>query len=340
MRIGIMGAGSLGTIMGALLSKGGCAVELIDVNREHVKALNEKGARITGKMELTVPVKALLAEEMAGEYDCIFYLVKATHDGEALPLVQRHLKTDGVVVTMLNGIPEEKVAQVMGRERTLGCAIGWGATWVEPGVSMLTSDPEKMTYDIGELDGQDTERLTTLLDILKLAGMPDKTNNLIGLRWTKLTANATFSGMSTVIGGTYGEVLDHPQALFCAACIAREALAVVRAAGIRLQPIQGFDLGYLDFHTLKEYNNLVPVYGLIFGPHRALKASMLQDLEKGLACEINAINGAISQWAVKYGVSTPVNNKVVAIIQAIEEGTMQPGLDNVHLIDMPELPAE
>lgn len=78
----------------------------------------------------------------------------------------------------------------------------------------------------------------------------------------------------------------------------------------------------------------------MFDPHRALKASMLQDLEKGLACEINAINGAISEWADKYGVSTPVNDKVVAIIKAIEEEAIKPGLDNLLLIDIPELPVE
>ncbi len=340
MRIGIMGAGSLGTIMGALLSKGGCDVDLIDVNAEHVQALNAKGARITGKMEMTVPVKALLATQMEGEYDLIFYLVKATHDEEALPQVRKHLTPAGMVVTMQNGIPEEKVARVIGRDRTLGCAIGWGATWVEPGVSMLTSELEKMTYDIGELDGQDGERLDKLVEILQLAGIPEKTTNLIGLRWTKLVANATFSGMSTVIGGTYGDVLDHPQALACAANIGKEALGILPAADIIPQPIQGFDIRYLDFHTQKEYNNIMPIYGLIFGPHRALKASMLQDLEKGLACEINAINGAISEWAAKYGVSTPVNDKVVAIIQAIEEGAIKPGLDNLNLIDIPELPVE
>ncbi len=82
------------------------------------------------------------------------------------------------------------------------------------------------------------------------------------------------------------------------------------------------------------------IYELIFGPHRALKASMLQDLEKGLSCKISAINGTISAWASQYGVNTPVNDKVVSNIQAIEEGAMNPGMDNLHLIDIPELPAE
>ena len=163
MRMAVMGAGSLGTIIGALITKGGLEIDLIDVNTAHVNALKERGAKITGKMELEVPVKALTPDEMAGEYDLFFYLVKATHNEEALPKVAQHLKSDGVVVTMQNGIPEESVAAVVGRERTLGCAVGWGAALVAPGVSMLASDLERMTYDIGELDGQITDRLKKII---------------------------------------------------------------------------------------------------------------------------------------------------------------------------------
>jgi len=340
MRMAIMGAGSLGTIIGALLCKAGQEVDLIDSNHEHVQVLNEKGATVVGKMECCVPVKALKPEMMTGEYDIVLYLVKATHDEEALPQVKQHLKSNGFVVTMQNGIPEERVAAVIGRDRTLGCAIGWGATWVEPGVSMLTSEVEKMTYDIGELDGSDSERLSLLADILKAAGTPEKTSNLLGIRWTKLTANATFSGMSTVLGGTYGDVLDNPKAKMCAGYIAREALAVTRAAGVTPELIQGFDIRYLDFHNQKELNNVMPIYDIIFGPHRALKASMLQDLEKGYQCEIDAINGVISEWSAKYVVPTPVNDKVVEIIKAMQAGQMKGSVANLDLIELPELPAE
>ena len=58
MRIALVGAGAMGTIMGALITKGGEDIVLVDVNEPHVKALNEKGAKITGHMDMTVPVKA------------------------------------------------------------------------------------------------------------------------------------------------------------------------------------------------------------------------------------------------------------------------------------------
>jgi 2-dehydropantoate 2-reductase len=167
MRMAVMGAGSLGTIVGALVTKGGYDIDLIDVNVDHVKALNAKGAKITGLMEeLVRPVKAITPDEMTGEYDLIFYLTKTTQNESALKYVIRHLKRDGVVVCMQNGIPEDAVADAVGKDRTVGCIVGWGATWVEPGVSKLTSKTNNMHYVMGELDGKDTGRLHEIAKVL------------------------------------------------------------------------------------------------------------------------------------------------------------------------------
>src|SRR3954465_14090333 len=84
MRIAIMGAGSLGTIIGALITAGGQEIDLIDVNKEHVEALNHSGAKITGFMDLRVPVKALLPNEMTGKYDLVFLLTKQVYNQTCL----------------------------------------------------------------------------------------------------------------------------------------------------------------------------------------------------------------------------------------------------------------
>lgn len=332
MRQAIMGAGSLGTIVGALLSRQGYEIDLIDSWEEHVKVMNAAGATVRGKMELNVPVKAITPDQIQGEYDIIYYLVKSTADDVALPIVKQHLKPDGTVVVMQNGLPEEKVAAFIGRERVLGCPIGWGATLLGPGISELTSDPEKMTYDLGELDGSDSVRLNRLAEILGKAGVAHKSDNVVGLRWTKLISNASFSGMSTVIGATFGDVLDHPKALYCAGLITKEAIDIMEAASVTPAVIQGADIRFLNFTSQEEYENLVPVYKAIFEPHRALRASMLQDLEKGKACEIDSINGALVEWGSCYGVPVPVNSQVVQIIKDIEKGARQPGWSNLDLI--------
>ena len=76
MRYAIYGAGSLGTILGAYVTKNGGEIELVNRNKAHVNALNTNGAKIIGKVEMTVPVKAVLPDEMSGKYDVIFLMTK------------------------------------------------------------------------------------------------------------------------------------------------------------------------------------------------------------------------------------------------------------------------
>ncbi len=178
MKVAILGAGSLGTISGALITKNGGDVVLIDANREHVEALNKNGATITGKMDITVPVKAITPDAMSGEYDLILYLVKQTYNESALKALVPHLHKDSIVCTLQNGVPEDAVAAHVGREKVMGCAVGWGATWLRPGVSELTSESDKMTLDVGELDGTIRDRTKAVAAILEKICPTEITTNL------------------------------------------------------------------------------------------------------------------------------------------------------------------
>jgi len=337
MKMAVMGAGSLGTIVGALLNKGGYDVDLIDINRDHVKALNIHGARIKGLMELVQPVRALTPDEMTEDYDIIFYLTKTTQNKSALKSVQGNLKSDGVLVCMQNGIPEDAAAQAIGKKRVMGCTVGWGATWVEPGVSKLTSEKENMTFDVGELDGQQTKRLDKIVEILKAAGFPEKTTNLMGIRWTKLTINAAFSTMSAIVAGTYGDVLDNSEALCCSAHIWRESLAVARAAGITPEPFQGFDIRSLDFGTPEELEKKLPAFAKLITPHRNIRTGMLYDIEAGREPEIEAFNGIICKRGKVMGVPTLVNDQAVDIVRGMWEKRYEFSPHNVERIEIPIL---
>ena len=67
--------------------------------------------------------------------------------------------------------------------------------------------------------------------------------------------------------------------------------------------------------------------------HRAIEPSMLQDLKKGKACEIDAINGVVCQQGRKYGVATPINDRIVAVVKKIEAGQLKAGPQNLRLFD-------
>ncbi len=334
MRIALVGAGSMGTVLGALVSRGGEDIVMVDVNETQVKALNEKGARIVGHMDLTVPVKAITPGEMEGIYDLVIYLVKTVYDDQALPEILPFIGEQSAVITLQNGVPEEKVASVVGRERTLGGAIGWGATLLEPGVSELTSEVEAMTYDIGELDGSISPRIEAVKAVLDKAGKAEISTNLAGVRWTKLLANVSLSGLGAALNCTYGEILDNDKAIRAAASIIVETIKTARALGITMEPMQGVNPEVLIDIIRENEENALNVIRMVWGRHRDLVASMLQDLRKGVPCEVETLNGYLSAKSAEVGVPTPVNDKVTEIIRGIEAGKYPLSFDNLEMIEV------
>lgn len=133
MKACIYGAGSLGTILGAYITKNGGEIDLINRNKAHVEALKKNGAKITGTVQMTVPVKAMTPDEMSEKYDLIILLTKQLFNKEVLQGLLPFMNDDCLVCTMQNGIPELSVAEVVGEERTLGCTVSWGATLLGPG---------------------------------------------------------------------------------------------------------------------------------------------------------------------------------------------------------------
>lgn len=317
MRAAIIGAGSLGIIIGALMNHKGKSVDLIDVSEENVAALNAEGATITGFIELNVPVKAYTPEQMTEKYDLVFLLNKQTTNPVVLRNLLPFLHEESIVCTLQNGIPEDSLAEIVGRKRTIGGAVGFGATWLKPGVSMLTTTQEavrKFAFEIGELDGVLHPRLTVVQDYLQCVGNTEILTNLMSIRWAKVLMNSTFSGMSAALGCTFGDVLADPKAMTCLAFIADECIKVSRAQGTRMAIMQGEDMESFEFQDTNEIPAKMTLYKKIWGQHVKLKASMLQDLEKGRDCEIDYINGIVCRKGRESGVPTPFNEKVVELV--------------------------
>ncbi len=88
MRITIYGAGAMGTVLGALLTKGGCRdVELITRNKNHALGMREQGAQIVCVAEnitWNIPVNAVTPEQMHGKYDVVFLMTKQRENAKIL----------------------------------------------------------------------------------------------------------------------------------------------------------------------------------------------------------------------------------------------------------------
>lgn len=319
MRIAVLGAGSLGTIVGAQITKNGGDVTLIDEYDEHVRVLNLKGATVVGKMEMNIPVKACTLEQISGKFDIVLYLAKGPNNFKYLSAILPHLHENSLVCTLQNGVPEEAVAQYIGKERVIGGTVGWGASLKEPGVSEMTSDQAKQTYEIGEIDGSITPRVETVKKILDMAGSCDISDNLMAIRWTKLAVNASFSGMSAALGCTYGDVLDNEKTLLCAAFVKDELIKVAHAQGIKLVCLQGQEFeDYKLINGIDSFENVKPFYHKWYTPHRKVIASMLFDLKLGRKTEIEDINGVVTYKGDQLGIDTPFNDKVVEVVKEAE----------------------
>jgi 2-dehydropantoate 2-reductase len=327
MRIAILGAGSLGTIAGAYIAAGGQDVELIDVYQAHVDALNQTGAQITGTTDFQAKVKAITPDDMSGTYDLVLLLTKQLYNESVLKDLLPYLDDQSVVLSLQNGIPEEKVASIVGRERVIAGSVEFGATFIEPGVSKLTTEFNRFkqyAFQIGELNGETTERIQQIKSILDLVGGTHISDNLVGTKWSKLLINNAFSGLSAALNVEYGVVLDHDISIVSAVHIADETIKVGHANGVKFATMGGFDIESLEVQSDKDLPERIKTLRVLMESSRLLKASMLQDLEKQRKTEIDYINGVVPRSASGKQISTPYNDMVVRLVKQAEESQTVP----------------
>ncbi|ADP33181.1 ketopantoate reductase family protein [Bacillus atrophaeus] len=330
MRIAVLGAGSLGTIVGAYLAAGGMDVELIDTYQAHVDALNHKGAKVIGTTDFQAKVKAITPENKSGKYDLVLLLTKQLYNDSVLQELLPFLGADSIVCSLQNGIPEEKVASIVGRERTIAGSVEFGATFIEPGVSRLTTEYthfKKYAFQIGELNGEITERIQRIKSILDLVGGTHISDNLVGTKWSKLLINNAFSGLSAALNGKYGDILDNEIGIVSAVYIADETIKVGHANGVTFAKMGGLDIESLELTSENDLPDRIQTFRAAMESSRLLKASMLQDIEKKRKTEIDYINGVVPRLAEGTGISTPYNDMVVQLVKTAEQYQTVPNFD-------------
>jgi 2-dehydropantoate 2-reductase len=224
MEITIVGAGAIGGTMGAYLARAGHAVTFVDAVPEHVAAINSAGLTIEGHAEtFTVRAPALRPDDVRGPLSLVFLAVKTMHTDNAARAIAPHVSPDGAVVSMQNGFNEERIAAVLGRGRTIGAFVNFGADYLEPGRIMFGGGG---ALYIGELDGSVTPRVTGLVDALRSAFLPQTqaTGNIWGYLWGKHAYGAMLK-TTALTDESIADVLAHPEARPVLANVAAEVLA-------------------------------------------------------------------------------------------------------------------
>lgn len=332
MKIAVLGAGSLGILEGALITRGGYDCTLIATNHHKIAALNKYGARITGLYQATIPVKAVSPQKAQGPFDYILHLTKQTSMVAALEGIAHCIDKNTVVVSLQNGIPEDKIAAVVGQQRLIAGSVFHGAAYRGEGIVELTTEFDSLHIYIGELDGKITSRISKLEQILATAGGVTVSRDIMAEKYSKLVMNCAISGVSASLGCTFGRAGEDARACRLMTLLSCEGAAVLAAKGIKPVSMAGYCPSVDNFNAADEAalrKGDEQMRALVAISYNEV-ASMLQDIRAGLPeCEIDYINGKLADEGKALGIATPINDKVVRVVTAIQNNELKPVWDNL-----------
>lgn len=349
-RIAVLGIGAVGGTIAASLTKGGYDVTLIDQWASHVEKMRSDGLKLSdANGEFTVPVKAFHLNEVSNfreQFDVVFLSVKSFDTEWSAYLIKPFLKPTGFIVSAQNALNDEVVASVVGFNRTVGCVVYIAAGMYEPGHVTRTDPLTGISFAVGELSGLVTNRVKQVVEALQLVGGSETTTNIWGARWSKLVLNCMTNSLAGIIGPEISSLNeDLKDAAHSIRVVAgSEGVRVANALGVEVEPISGIpaeDFGKAvspaDFLALK--NNWAEAMNRRSLAIQSMKKistpdrpSLLQDLMKRRRTEIDFLNGHVVRKGTEVGVPTPMNQAIVDIIKAIEEGKRDYNPTNLDLL--------
>lgn len=333
--ITVIGAGAIGGTVGAFLHDAGYTVTLVDLDRDHVAAINERGLRITGlRGDRLFRVPAVVPADVPGPLGATFLCVKGHFTDSAMRHYAGLLAPDGYVLSLQNGLNEAVIASYVGPERTVGAFVHFGADYIEPGVIRLGTE---QTIFVGELDGRITPRAEALRATLEHVMPARTTTNIWGYLWGKLVYGAMAFAVSTV-DAPVPDVLANGLGLRLARVAAEEAFAVASKGAERLEQIGDFDPNQFAPGPDREERGNAALRLLAAGMGASVKQHMgiWRDLAvKKRRTEVDMQSAVIVAKGRELGLPTPVNSAVVQVTHEIEAG--QRGMQWTNLTDIAAL---
>ena len=304
MKIAIIGTGAMGSVYAALLASGGHEVWAIDTWPEHVAAMNDKGLRVEGASgDRTVRLNATVNARDVKDADLVIIATKDDGVEAAARDALVIAKAEAPILTIQNGLGSaERVGAIVGAKRTMiGVVGGFGASMKGPGHAHHNG----MEFlRLGEMVGGLGPRVEAVKKAWEQGGFKvlafDDIHKMV---WEKLICNCAFSGPCALTGLRVAELLASASGWSISAACASEAYHVARARGI--------ELDFTDpLRYVWDFGQKIP----------GARPSMLLDHLAGKHAEIDNINGAIPREGAKFGIATPINSVVVALLKAKESG--------------------
>jgi len=304
MKIAVIGAGAMGSTLGALLAKSGNDVTLIEVWQEAIDGINTRGLQIehkSGNTE-TVRIRATNDPASVGAVDLVLVFVKCYQTEAAVKAALPIINAGTVVLSLQNGWGNgPRVASIVGEEKVLLGVCYHSATVLGPG--HVLHGGQGMTF-IGEPVGGLSERVEQIARVFNQAGIEvTATTEVIKEIWSKLALNVCTLPTSALLRFTGLQLIQHNGVANLMQALLREAVAVANAQNIALE----YDERWAVISALLK--RLDP----------GVKASMLQDVEKRRQTEIDVVNGAIVEAGHRLGIPTPYNQAMVWMTKSLEE---------------------
>ena len=347
-RIAVIGAGAIGGYTGGQLAHNGFDVTLIDPWPEHIEAIRRDGLAIEGVTEeefvcarpKTMHLTELQHLSKEKPIDIAMIAVKSYDTEWAAALIGQYLAPDGYVVSLQNCMNEERIAGVVGWERTLGAIPALlAAELYAPGrvrrtVAKGASHHE--VYRVGEVHGRITRRLEELAAMIATIDTVKPTRNLWGERWTKLCVNGMRNGIGASTGLSGNAMDRHDRIRRISIRLGSEAVRVGQALGYQLEHIRMHDpetlarAGEGDASALDEVESQILAEAGSNTRSDLQRPSMGQDMLKGRRTEIDFINGLIAEKGAAVGRPAPTHLKLIAAVKEVEHGKRPAAPENLY----------
>jgi 2-dehydropantoate 2-reductase len=299
----VLGAGAIGGLVGARLHESGVSVRLIG-RAAQVDAIRARGLLVKGRDDTRL-VQVPATTTLTGTADIILLTVKSQDVPDACRTIAA-LHSDATVVTMQNGVrSDQEAADILGRDRVVGCVLNISATYLEPGaVEQNTAG----LFQVGAPFPESKARVDAVLAVLNLAIRTEFVPDLARARWTKLMANLN-NAIMAITGWPIGKALRHPG-------LTRLSIATIRE-GVRTAQLGGFGLDRSRrARTFRLMSTLpMPLSYLVFSgrlagnfpPDSTYGPSTLQSLQRHSSSELDYLNGEIVTLGERIGRPTPYN---------------------------------
>ena len=298
MRICIFGAGSLGCALGGILARKN-VVTLIGRKR-NMSAIRENGLKLIGDTRSRVRLDARETCEGISPPELLVISTKAFDTEEAVKYCSTWIDKDTMVLTLQNGLGNLELLRGWKGKKAFGGTTTMGAALLSPGVVRVSGLGG--TVIGSDLDPSGAKRIASSL---RSCGLKvDLSRDIIGGIWSKAVVNACINPTAAVLRVPNGKLTESPVVSHFMKDVSKECELVASALGVNLPG----GPSYARVRTVCRDTS-------------KNKSSMLQDVLNGRKTEIDHINGAFCMYGDGLGISTPLNDALVAMIRSMPPGS-------------------